>query len=60
MLPTTKNGWFSTKKYLPLDFDLVYVKFENKILPAWFAFNKWDGIKLPKNPEIEYWRRFHG
>lgn len=49
--------WIDANIYLPLDYDLVDIKLENKIVKGWHALGKWDGLNFPKNAIVNFWRK---
>lgn len=52
------NGWADAKKYMPADYDLMFIKVRNKnISCGWSVGNKWDGLNLKKDDEIMYWKK---
>ena len=51
------DGWVDAKQYLPMDFDLVYMRTEKGIYVGWSIGKKWDGIKHSKKDKILYWKR---
>jgi len=53
------DGWSDAKKYLPLDFDMCLLKFEDKTLPGWYCGNSWDGKKVHQNDKVLYWKLKH-
>jgi hypothetical protein len=53
-----KGGWVNAKKFLPEDFDLVYMKIRGKKdITGWANGYKWEGLRLKDDDEILYWKR---
>lgn len=52
------DGWVDAKKYLPVDYDLMYLKFKNKKTShGWVVGNKWDGLNINSKDDVLYWKR---
>lgn len=52
------DGWVDTEKFLPADYDLVYMKIEGQeSVMGWIRGNAWDGLKLKPTHKIRYWKR---
>ena len=52
------EGWAEASKYLPEDYDLVYLKTENKkVIPGWSIGKSWDGLRLKPEHKISHWKR---
>ncbi len=52
------DGWVDAKKYLPLDFDLVYIRVKGrKDQMGWHSTNMWDGLDLKKTDEVLFWKK---
>lgn len=56
-LPTDDEGFVDAHKYLPIDYDLVQVKAGDRLISAWRAGRKWDGLHLTPNTPIRWWKR---
>jgi len=57
-IPNVYNKmWIDSNFYLPLDYDLVEVKIDEKIKKGWHALGKWDGLYFPKNAIVNFWRK---
>lgn len=52
-----EDKWVDAKKFLPADFDLMFLKTKDKTYPGWSSGVKWDGLNVPKNLEVLYWKR---
>jgi len=52
------DQWADAKKYLPADYDLLYLKIENhpRILPGWSVGKKWDGLDIKQDYKITHWK----
>jgi hypothetical protein len=45
-------------KYLPADFDLVYLRLEReRTIPGWISGTNWDAIRLKSTDKVLYWKR---
>lgn len=52
------DGWADSSRFLPGDFDLVYLKIEGKkTISGWSTGTAWDGLKLEKDSNILFWKR---
>lgn len=52
------DGWADAKKYLPADYDLMFLKVKDKkSVSGWHVGKKWDGLRLKKDDEILYWKK---
>jgi len=53
------DGWANASEYLPVDFDILYLKVEGLkgIIRGWSTGTSWDGAKLPHGSKILYWKR---
>lgn len=53
------DGWADASLFSPADYDLVYLKIENKkkIIPGWYTGNRWDGQKLEEDQKVLFWKR---
>ncbi len=55
---TDCDGWVDARKYLPGDYDLMYLKIKNKESRAgWIVGNKWDGLRVCPDDEVIYWKK---
>lgn len=58
---TDYDGWVDSTQYLPVDYDLVYVRVNNGInvrtKVGWYTGYEFDGLHLKDNEKIEYWKR---
>ena len=52
------DGWADSSRFMPADFDLVYLKLEGKkSISGWSTGTSWDGLKLNKDDKVLYWKR---
>ena len=49
------DGWAEAKKFMPADYDLVFMKTEKKTYNGWASGKIWDGLKIPDEPVL-YWK----
>jgi len=57
-IPFDPDGWADAKKYLPADYDLMFLNIKDKKSSCgWSVGNKWDGSKLENTDEILYWKK---
>lgn len=50
------DGWADSKKYFPMDFDLVQMQLKRgKTVPGWASGLSWCGLRLKKDDEILSW-----
>lgn len=54
-----KNGWADAKKFLPLDFDLLFLKIKGKqkIFSGWHNDKHWEGSKINRKDDILFWKK---
>ncbi len=57
MVEYDNAGWVDCDKFLPLDYDLVYLQLDAKILIGWRRDHKWDGLHLRKGDQVYKWKR---
>ena len=57
MCVTDCDGWVDASRFLPLDYDLVYARLEDKTIAAWHAGRKWDGLHLKPGSNVKYWKK---
>ncbi len=56
-LPKDKEGWVNASEYLPKDFDLCWIKTdEKKIKTGWLAGSSWDGLAVTENDKVVSWK----
>lgn len=52
------DGWVDAEKYLPGDYDLVYLKIKDKFSKSgWIVGKRWDGLKVLEEDKVLYWKR---
>lgn len=52
------DGWADAKRFLPEDFDLVYLRLKrNRTIPGWINGLSWHGSRLKTNDEVLFWKR---
>ena len=58
-IPYDEDGWVDSSKFLPADFDLVYLKSPNhiKTVSGWWSGKIWDGLNIAPDDEVLYWKR---
>jgi len=51
--------WADASKYLPADYDLVFIKYPNQIKTksAWCIGRKWDGLNIHPDQNVLYWKK---
>ena len=53
-----KDGWVDASKYMPIDYDLVFLKIEGKrSVSGWSSGNGWDGLKFNEASKVTHWKR---
>lgn len=53
-----EDGWADAKKYLPGDYDLVFLDIEGKPpTSGWSIGDDWDGLYIEKGDKVLYWKR---
>lgn len=50
------DGWVDAKLFLPLAFDLVYMRLERRTIPGWWNGNFWEGMRLLETDCVLYWK----
>ena len=50
------NGWVDAKRFLPLAFDLVYMRLERRTIPGWWNGQYWEGMRLNEQDCVLYWK----
>ncbi len=57
-IETDNEKWVDCSKYLPEDFDLVFLKLESgRTRKGWLSGNSWDGAKIKSKDKVLYWKR---
>ncbi len=52
------EGWANPNKYLPMEFDLVFVKLrDNPNTYAWINGKNWEGLRLKDDDIVIGWKR---
>jgi len=52
------NGFVDVKRYIPADFDLMYLKFKNhRPSFGWSNGKKWYGAEIGRCHEVLFWKR---
>lgn len=52
------DGWVDSQKFLPADYDLVYLKIKDKPTKfGWIVGKRWDGLRVLNEDEVLYWKR---
>lgn len=52
------DGWYDALWYLPADYDLVYVRIDDKpVCVAWSIGKGWDGLNITEDDRVLYWKR---
>ena len=54
------DEWADASEYLPADFDLLYMKTKSKIYNGWISGTKWDGLKIPQDEKVLFWKCHKG
>lgn len=54
------DKWADASKFLPGDFDLVFLKVDGqkKKVPAWSNGQKWDGANFREEYNVLYWKKY--
>lgn len=52
-----ENKWADAKKFFPADFELMFLKTKSKTYIGWVNGLEWDGLNVPNNIEVLYWKR---
>lgn len=52
------DGWADAKKWIPADYDLVWMRIKNrKTIVGWAVGKKWYGLRLRHGDEVEFWKK---
>lgn len=49
--------WVDAKKFLPADYDLMWLKTKEKTYPGWSVGTLWDGLNIQPEIEVIYWKK---
>jgi hypothetical protein len=53
-----EDGWADAKRFIPADYDLVYLKIEGEpTTSGWSTGNNWDGLQIKEEHNILYWKK---
>lgn len=55
--PKDDDGWVDAGKYLPNNYDLVFIKTKNKVYSGWYSINCWDGYGVKEDIEVICWKK---
>lgn len=50
------NGWTDPKSYLPLIYDLVWMKTLRKDVKGWWNGFEWEGLRLLPEDKVLFWK----
>lgn len=58
-VPTDKEKWVHDLNYMPIPYDLMFLKLKNhtKIKSGWWDGNGWKGLRLKDEDEVVAWKR---
>jgi len=60
-VPGIEDSWIDSKRYVPAPFDLVECQAWGdkgyKTVVGWWTGHSWDGLKLNKDDNVEFWKR---
>ncbi len=51
------DGWADVNLFLPIDYDLCLLKTDHKTYVGWNTGSGWDGLQVPDNLHVLYWKR---
>lgn len=52
------DGWADVTKYLPEDYDLVYLRLKReRTIPGWIFEKTWYALRLLKDDVVLFWKR---
>lgn len=57
MVTKDYDGWVDADRFLPADYDLVLIKGIFKLIVAWHAGHKWDGLQYVPGTTVKYWKK---
>lgn len=53
-----EDGWMDANKYMPGNYDLMFLKVKDKgILSGWAIGKSWDGLTIKPDDEVIAWKR---
>lgn len=55
--PTDIEGWIDPAWWLPLPFDLCWLKTDIKTKTGWWTGKVWEGLRLKEKEKVFYWKR---
>lgn len=57
-VPLDEDGWVDAEKYLPADYDLVFMKLEKgPTIAGWSYANGFEGLRLKPDDKVLFWKR---
>ncbi len=57
-VPLDKDGYADASKYLPVEYDLMFLKIDGKsVRSGWWNGNRWDGLNVNPDDNVLYWKR---
>jgi hypothetical protein len=52
------DGWADVNKYLPDDFDLVFMRLKrNRTIPGWVNGSTWEGLRFKNDDVVLFWKK---
>lgn len=52
------DGWVDCRKFLPDDFDLVFMRLKRgKAISGWISGKIWCGLRLKNDDVVIFWKR---
>lgn len=58
MVKYDEDGWVDATKFLPIDYDLMYLKVDGVkgFIRGWYSGTVWDGLKYQEGQKVLYWK----
>jgi hypothetical protein len=55
----SEKGWVEVLKFLPIPFDLMYLRVKDKgrTVSGWWNGQNWEGLRLKKEEKVLKWKR---
>jgi hypothetical protein len=51
------RGWVDAKKFRPVCYDLVYLKYVNKTITGWWTGSTWQGLRVRSSEFPLFWSK---
>lgn len=54
-----EDGWTDPSLWLPLPFDLCWLKLQDRTRTGWWTGKVWEGLRVKPEDTVVYWKKCH-